>query len=71
MDIIIDYSRCEEPEKCGRCLQVCSPQVFVLHPSRKNVITADRWIITPIWTGLCIGCNACVKACPQQAIRVE
>jgi NAD-dependent dihydropyrimidine dehydrogenase PreA subunit len=71
MDISIDQSRCQEPEKCGRCLQVCSPQVFVIHPLETDAVIPNRWMITPIWTGLCIGCNACVEECPRQAITIE
>jgi NAD-dependent dihydropyrimidine dehydrogenase PreA subunit len=71
MDISIDQARCTEPETCARCLQVCAPQVFVIHPQETNVLVPQRWVISPIWTGLCIGCFRCVQECPHQAIDIE
>lgn len=71
MNIVIDHSQCQEPETCGRCLQVCSPQVFVIHPQEEDAVIPGRWVVTPIWTGLCTGCIACVKECPHEAIVIK
>lgn len=48
---------------CGRCLEVCPHQVFVLtaRKARKAVIT-DR--------DACMECGACQKNCPVRAISV-
>jgi formate hydrogenlyase subunit 6/NADH:ubiquinone oxidoreductase subunit I len=70
MDIVIDHTKCLRPETCGRCLNVCSPQVFALHPEEENTIHPQRWVIDPIWVGFCIQCRLCVEECPEQAITI-
>lgn len=71
MEITIDNQKCTEPQTCGRCLKVCSPQVFALHPLEENAIHPERWVVDPIWVSFCIQCNLCVEECPEQAITVR
>lgn len=46
---------------CGRCLEVCPHQVFII-PGTKAVL-ADR--------DACMECGACALNCPVKAISVE
>lgn len=70
MDILIDHEKCTQPEKCGRCLKVCSPQVFALHPQEENALIPKRWIVDPVWIGFCTQCNLCVQECPEHAVTL-
>ncbi len=71
MDISIDHEKCTQPEKCGRCLKVCSPQIFALHPLEKNAVAPEKWVVDPVWVSFCIQCNLCVRECPEHAITVK
>ncbi len=46
---------------CGRCVEVCPHQVFILSGERANVTDL----------GACMECGACAKNCPAAAIRVD
>ncbi|KYK37695.1 MAG: 4Fe-4S dicluster domain-containing protein [Theionarchaea archaeon] len=70
IEIEVDHQRCTEPEKCGRCLKVCSPQVFALHPAEEDVTNPSRWMVDPVWVSFCIQCNRCVEECPEHAITI-
>ena len=70
MDIIIDYEKCREPETCGRCLKVCSPQVFALHPSEEDALVPKHWVVEAVWIEFCIQCALCVKECPHHAVTL-
>jgi len=45
---------------CGRCLEVCPQQVFVLPAKKAAIIDRDA----------CMECGACQKNCPVAAISV-
>ncbi|MGD2246891.1 MAG: 4Fe-4S dicluster domain-containing protein [Candidatus Methanofastidiosia archaeon] len=70
MNIIIDYEKCQTPEPCGRCFQVCEPQVFALHPTEEDVVENEKWMVEPVWISFCTQCNKCVKECPEGAITI-
>jgi NAD-dependent dihydropyrimidine dehydrogenase PreA subunit len=46
---------------CGRCIEVCPHQVFLL--SEKKAAIADR--------DACMECGACARNCPVNAITVD
>jgi hypothetical protein len=49
----VDESRCK---LCGDCEKLCT---------YKAIKVGDKWSIKP---GLCVGCNECIKNCPQKAL---
>ncbi len=78
--ITIDYSICgdgnkTDPRKCGKCLRVCDPAIFLLHQTvgakEENPYDPQIWRITPLWISLCTRCMKCVDICPENAIKVE
>ena len=46
---------------CGRCLEVCPHQVFLLQDKKAVIVDRDA----------CMECGACKRNCPVQAIAVE
>jgi MinD superfamily P-loop ATPase len=50
-----DFSKCT---KCGRCAQVCKQNAIVFVKGRHPAFVKD----------VCIGCKACIVACPEGAI---
>ncbi|AFM01082.1 MULTISPECIES: mercury methylation ferredoxin HgcB [Desulfitobacterium] len=46
---------------CGKCIEVCSHQVFAIVNSKCSVVNKDG----------CIECGACVKNCPFLALEVK
>ena len=46
---------------CGRCLEVCPHQVFVLEGKKAAIIAKDD----------CMECGACALNCPVKAITVD
>ncbi|MBI5656588.1 MAG: 4Fe-4S binding protein [Geobacter sp.] len=46
---------------CGRCVEVCPHQVFVLEGKLSHIVDLDA----------CMECGACAKNCPTAAIRVD
>ncbi len=69
--IVIDHTKCTTPETCGRCLKVCSPQVFALYPEEEDVKEPHHWRVDPVWISFCTQCNQCVKECPHNAISLK
>lgn len=67
----IDYSKCTEPEKCGRCLKVCSPQVFVIYPREKDAVNPKEWVVDSVWEEFCTQCGLCVRECPKNALALK
>jgi len=53
-----DYSKCK---KCGKCAQVCKQNAIVFVKGKYPVFVR----------GACIGCKACVLACPYGAISED
>jgi NAD-dependent dihydropyrimidine dehydrogenase PreA subunit len=45
---------------CGRCLEVCPQQVFLLAARKAVIVDIDA----------CMECGACAKNCPVQALAV-
>ena len=46
---------------CGRCLEVCPHNVFLIEGRKSVIIDKDR----------CMECGACVKNCPFNALEVQ
>ena len=72
--IKIDYSKCQQPENCAKCLQVCQPAVFSLVFTDKDYHDPKDWKVVPVFPMLCICDNdskSCVENCPKQAINVK
>ncbi|TXT57916.1 MAG: hypothetical protein BAJATHORv1_10625 [Candidatus Thorarchaeota archaeon] len=77
--IQIDYSKCgpdgnTDPRECRKCMLVCDPAVFLMHPTLEDhpdPWNPERWKVTAVWPSMCMGCNKCVEACPEQAISMK
>jgi NAD-dependent dihydropyrimidine dehydrogenase PreA subunit len=79
--IKIDYSKCGDlssvdPRKCGKCLKICDPAVFLLHQSldfedQNDPYDPQIWRVTPVYLSLCTRCMKCVEVCPEKAITVK
>jgi heterodisulfide reductase subunit A len=53
----------------GRCVEVCAYEdAIALQPINLGDETAQRAVVTP---ANCVGCGACVSACPNGAIDVQ
>jgi NAD-dependent dihydropyrimidine dehydrogenase PreA subunit len=46
---------------CGRCIEVCPHQVFILEDGGAHLADRDA----------CMECGACQRNCPVNAIRVD
>ena len=46
---------------CGRCIEVCPHQVFIIAAKKALIIDRDA----------CMECGACAKNCPVAAILVD
>ncbi|MFW9933091.1 MAG: 4Fe-4S dicluster domain-containing protein [Candidatus Thorarchaeota archaeon] len=76
--INIDHSKCgvnvsTDPRDCRKCLFVCDPAVFLMHPTLEkhpDPHNPDKWVVDAIWLSKCTGCMKCINACPEQAIEV-
>jgi len=61
---------------CGRCVEICPVDVFVLWPRDKTVRILCRnenkgKAVSRICSKGCIACQACVKICPVDAIFMQ
>lgn len=71
--ILIDETRCINPDLCRQCMRSCSPKVFAIAPRLEASLTTEArpaiiWVSNP---DLCTLCRRCVDACPGSAIRIE
>ena len=74
LKIRIDYSKCQQPDDCGKCLQVCQPAVFSLIFTDKDYHDPKNWKVVPMFPMLCVlddKCNFCVNVCPESAISIK
>ena len=72
--IKIDYSKCQQPENCRKCLQVCQPAVFNLTFKDKDFYDPKNWRVIPVFPQLCLNseyCNSCIEMCPKNAISIK
>lgn len=46
---------------CGRCLEVCPHQVFILESGKARIQNKDN----------CMECGACARNCPVEAVSVR
>jgi len=53
-----DFSKCK---KCGRCAEVCRENAIVFVKDKYPMLIPEQ----------CIGCSACMIACPNQAIGTD
>jgi NAD-dependent dihydropyrimidine dehydrogenase PreA subunit len=64
--------KCPKPEECGKCLEVCPSEVFVMYaPEREPNKPPQRYLVSPVWTNFCTVCNKCMDICPNNAIKVS
>jgi ferredoxin len=72
MKIDINAQACGNPLNCRMCLDKCPEKVFGTYPrkGRKPGVTAEDWVITPIFVSQCSGCLDCVSFCPHKAISI-
>ena len=74
MEILINKQRCTMPLNCRICLKLCPQCVFHLHPTgikRFEELPPENWKLRVSYANLCVGCMECVKACPENAIKVK
>ncbi|TFG31173.1 hypothetical protein EU527_13140 [Candidatus Thorarchaeota archaeon] len=69
--IIVDYSKCTDPQSCKKCLQICPPAIFILYPPDYNSNEPIEWRVDVAFTDLCTRCNQCVEICPLGAITIK
>ena len=63
--------KCQNANECSRCLRVCPQAVFALYaPNREEGIPPTEYVISPAMQMFCNGCNACIDACPNNALKV-
>ena len=62
----VDLERCDGS---GQCVEVCAYEDAIgLRPFGENGATIHKAVVTP---ANCVGCGACVSACPNHAIDVQ
>jgi len=71
--ILIDETRCINPDLCRQCMRSCSPKVFAIAPRLEASLTTEArpaiiWVSNP---DRCTLCRRCVDACPGRAIRIK
>ncbi|MBW2366949.1 MAG: 4Fe-4S binding protein [Deltaproteobacteria bacterium] len=74
MEVLINKDKCTIPLNCRKCLEVCPQCIFQLYPTgikKFEEIPPENWHLRASYQDLCAGCMECVKACPQNAIRVR
>ena len=70
---VVDKDKCKA---CGKCIAVCPKNLIELIPYDSKYAVAcssqDKGPVTmKDCTVGCIGCSLCVKACPNDAVKVE
>lgn len=72
--VVVDPGRCENKQQC---LEACPTDVFdMVKPRVSNLLIRLKIrvhggvIAEPVREAQCIGCMACVTACPENAITV-
>ncbi len=72
--VVVDPGSCENKQEC---LDVCPTDVFdMVKPRVSNLLLRLKIrvhggvVAEPTREGQCIGCMACVTACPESAITV-
>jgi len=75
--IEIDYSKCQTPFHCKKCLQICPQAVFyvaVMEQTRFKETDPRQpgsYMLIPLFVSKCTVCNRCVEVCPADAIKIE
>ena len=72
--IKIDDTKCQHPENCRICLQICPPAVFNLIFTDKDYHQPKNWKVIPVFPFLCLNsteCSLCIDNCPKQAISIN
>ncbi len=70
---VVDTEKCKA---CGKCVAECPKHLISMVPKKANIKVAcsstDRGpVAMKACDVACIGCGLCMKACPNQAIKVE
>lgn len=72
MKVRIDNTKCKNPDKCMRCVQICSAKVFVLTPIIEGKSAYENYVeIKVLFKDMCNGCMKCVELCPEKCINIE
>lgn len=75
--IKIDYSKCQVPFYCKKCLQICPQAVFMILVMKQTRFKEtdpkepDSYMLIPLFRSKCTICNRCVEVCPVDAIKIE
>jgi ferredoxin len=68
----VTVQACPSPRDCLACVDACPAGVFGVLPleQRQNGVPASNWVVRPVFSSRCTGCQICVEACPEGAITV-
>ncbi len=69
--ITVDDEKCDDAYHCAKCLKACPNGVLATlgHPGFTNVHCEYR-VVRAAYPEVCNLCNACVRACPEGAIKI-
>jgi ferredoxin len=73
MKININHELCTNPRECRLCLDRCQEKVFGIYPEGKRAVgvRAQHWVIAPVFSNQCTGCQDCLSFCPPGAISLS
>jgi ferredoxin len=73
MKVNVDRELCTQPRDCRLCLDRCQEKVFAIYPRQRRAagVRADNWVITPVFSYQCTGCQDCLSFCPPGAISLS
>jgi len=74
-NIEIDFTKCQTPLECARCMKLCPQYVFYLREAkmvklREAFPEEYQGCLTPWFADRCVLCGKCVEECPAGAITI-